>query len=70
MGVYSEEIFSNLLRFRMMFFAWSAAFCLLLFMHQALAMFSFMEWRYLILWFVASLVAFGGERLFLLALFC
>ncbi|HBX57835.1 undecaprenyl-phosphate glucose phosphotransferase [Pseudomonas sp. UBA2684] len=69
LGVYSEEIFSNLLRFRMMFFAWSAAFCLLLFMHQALAMFSFMEWRYLTLWFVASLVAFGGERLFLLALF-
>ena len=30
LGVYSEEIFSSLLRFRMMFFAWSAAFCLLL----------------------------------------
>jgi Undecaprenyl-phosphate glucose phosphotransferase len=69
LGVYSEEIFSNLLRFRMMFFAWSAAFCLLLFMHQALAMFSFMEWRFLILWFSVSLLAFGVERLLLLALF-
>ncbi|WP_457788251.1 undecaprenyl-phosphate glucose phosphotransferase [Pseudomonas sp. PL-6] len=69
LGVYSEEIFSNLLRFRMMFFAWSAAFCLLLFMHQALAMFSFMEWHFLILWFAVSLLAFGVERLLLLALF-
>lgn len=69
LGVYSEEIFSRLLRFRMMFFAWSAAFCLLLFMHQALAMFSFMEWHFLSVWFLASLFAFGAERLVLLAIF-
>lgn len=69
LGVYSEAIFSNLLRFRVMFFAWSAAFCLLLFMHQALAMFSFMEWQYLCLWFVVSLLAFGVERVLLLMLF-
>src|SRR5690606_6707996 len=47
----------------------SAAFCLLLFMHQALAMFSFMEWHFLCLWFFASLLAFGVERIVLLELF-
>ncbi|AEB60630.1 sugar transferase [Ectopseudomonas mendocina NK-01] len=69
LGVYSEEIFSSLLRFRVMFFAWSSAFCLLLFMHQALAMFSFMEWYFLCLWFLVSLFAFGVERLVLLAIY-
>lgn len=69
LGVYSDEIFSSLLRFRVMFFAWSAAFCLLLFMHQTLSMLNFMQWYYLSLWFVASLVAFGVERLLMLALF-
>lgn len=56
-SVYSEDIFSNLLRFRVMFFAWSAAFCLLLFMHQALEMFGFMEGHLLALWFFVSLLA-------------
>lgn len=69
LGVYSEEIFSSLLRFRVMFFAWSAAFCLLLFMHQALAIFRFMEWYFLSLWFLGSLFAFGAERLALLAVY-
>lgn len=69
LGVYSDEIFSSLLRFRVMFFAWSAAFCLLLFMHQTLSMLNFMQWYYLSFWFVASLVAFGVERLLMLALF-
>jgi Undecaprenyl-phosphate glucose phosphotransferase len=68
LGVYSDEIFSSRLRFRAMFFAWSAAFCLLLFMHQALAMFSHMDWHYLCIWFLISLLAFGLERLVLLAL--
>ena len=69
LGVYSDEIFSSLLRFRVMFFAWSAAFCLLLFMHQTLSMLNFMQWYYLSFWFVASLMAFGVERLLMLALF-
>ena len=69
LDVYSEDIFSNLLRFRVMFFAWSAAFCLLLFMHQALEMFGFMEGPLLALWFVISVLAFGAERLLLLWLF-
>jgi len=69
LDVYSEDIFSNLLRFRVMFFAWSAAFCLLLFMHQALEMFAFMEGHLLALWFFASLLAFGAERLLILSLF-
>lgn len=69
LGVYSHEIFSNLLRFRVMFFAWSAAFCLLLFMHQALSMFNFMQWYYLSFWFLASFMAFVSERLLILALY-
>lgn len=69
LGVYSHEIFSNLLRFRAMFFAWSAAFCLLLFMHLALSLFDFMQWYYLGFWFVVSLLAFGAERLLALGLY-
>jgi Undecaprenyl-phosphate glucose phosphotransferase len=69
LGVYSDEIFSRLLRFRVIFFAWSAAFCLLLFMHQTLSVLNFMQWYYLSFWFVASLMAFGVERLLMLALF-
>ena len=69
LGVYAEEIFSNLFRFRMMFFAWSAAFCLLLFMHHALAIFSFMPWPVLGLWFLLTLLAFYAERLLLLVIY-
>jgi len=69
LGVYSEEIFSNSLRFRIMFFAWTAAFCLLLFMHQALELFRYISLPSLVLWFAFSLAAFGVERLLLLAIF-
>lgn len=69
LGVYSEEIFSNRLRFRIMFFAWTAAFCLLLFMHQALELFHYISLPLLVCWFVFSLTAFGGERLLLLLIF-
>lgn len=69
LGVYSEEIFSNKLRFRVMFFAWSGAFCLLLFMHQALELFRYISLPLLALWFAFSLFMFGVERLFLLAIF-
>lgn len=69
LGVYSEEIFSNRLRFRVMFFAWTAAFCLLLFMHQALELFRYISLPFLVFWFAFSLAAFGVERLLLLAVF-
>ncbi|MDB6142201.1 MAG: capsular polysaccharide biosynthesis protein [Pseudomonas sp.] len=68
-GVYSESIFSNLLRFRLTLFAWTSAFCLLLFMHQGLSLFNYISNTQLALWFAASFVLFGVERLFLLALF-
>lgn len=68
-GIYSEQLFSTLLRFRITFFAWSAAFCLLLFMHQALALFQYIHLSWLALWFFMSLCAFGAERLVLLVLF-
>lgn len=69
LGIYSEELFSSLLRFRITFFAWSAAFCLLVFMHQALGLFHHVHLPWLALWFFMSLCAFGVERLFLLVLF-
>ncbi|MET1080217.1 MAG: undecaprenyl-phosphate glucose phosphotransferase [Pseudomonas sp.] len=69
LDVYSDAMFSNLLRFRAMLFAWSAAFALLLFMHQGLSLFRYMSERHLALWFTASLLGFGVERLLLLAIF-
>jgi Undecaprenyl-phosphate glucose phosphotransferase len=66
-GVYNEELFSNLLRFRLMLFSWMTAFTLLVFMHQALGLFGLISSRQLLYWFSASLVLFGAERLLLLA---
>lgn len=68
-GIYSDELFSTLLRFRAMLVAWAAAFSLLIFMHQGLGMFSYLEPEHLTFWFVASTVLFGAERLAMLALF-
>ncbi|WP_068826367.1 undecaprenyl-phosphate glucose phosphotransferase [Pseudomonas sp. BMS12] len=65
-GVYSEELFSNLLRFRLTLFCWLAAFSMLVFMHQALGLFGLVSNRQLLIWFSASLVLFGAERLLLL----
>ncbi|TLX53076.1 undecaprenyl-phosphate glucose phosphotransferase, partial [Stutzerimonas nosocomialis] len=42
LGIYSEEVFSTLLRFRIMLLAWAAAFSLLIFMHQGMGMFSYL----------------------------
>ncbi len=39
LGIYSEELFSNRLRSKTKMKAWSAAFCILLFMYQILLMF-------------------------------
>ncbi|MGC6373370.1 undecaprenyl-phosphate glucose phosphotransferase [Pseudomonas sp. K2I15] len=69
MGVYSEELFSNRLRFRTMLVAWSSAFCILLFMYQILLMFPQLSPRNLAFWFVTSLGLFGLERMVMLRLF-
>ncbi|KIH85883.1 undecaprenyl-phosphate glucose phosphotransferase [Pseudomonas batumici] len=69
LGVYAETLFSNLLRLRLTLFAWSSAFCLLLFMHHGLQLFSLLTNRELLVWFLASPVLFGIERLILLTLF-
>ena len=69
MGVYSEAIFTNLLRLRLMLFAWTSAFFLLLFMHQTLLLFNYISDTQLFLWYATSLVLFGVERLILLMVF-
>ena len=68
-GLYSEEVFSTLLRFRIMLLAWTAAFSLLIFMHQGMGLFSYLDAEHLAFWFVTSAVLFGAERLAMLALF-
>lgn len=65
-GVYSEELFSNRLRFRLMLLCWMTAFTFLIFMHQALDLFGLISSRQLLYWFVCSLLLFGAERLALL----
>ncbi|KAF1054823.1 MAG: UDP-glucose:undecaprenyl-phosphate glucose-1-phosphate transferase [Stenotrophomonas maltophilia] len=62
LGIYSEAIFSNMLRFRLMFFAWSSAFGLLLFMHQALKLLPYIPTWNMGLWYCGSLMLFGAER--------
>lgn len=68
-GIYSEAVFSTLLRFRIMLVAWAAAFSLLIFMHQGLGMFSELEITHLGFWFASSGFLFGAERLMMLTLF-
>lgn len=68
-GIYNEEVFSTLLRFRAMIVAWAAAFSLLIFMHQGLGMFSYLDAKHLVFWFLTSTVLFGAERLMMLSLF-
>lgn len=66
LGVYSEELFSNRLRFRLMLICWLGAFSFLIFMHQALGLFGLVSTRQLVIWFSVSLVLFGAERVLLL----
>ena len=68
-GIYSEEVFSTLLRFRVMLVAWAAAFSFLIFMHQGMGLFNYLETKHLVFWFCTSAVLFGAERLAMLALF-
>lgn len=69
LGMYSEAMFSNAFRFRLIIVAWSAAFCLLLFMHQTLAFFDYISNDHLVIWYLSSLALFCIERLVKLALF-
>ncbi|WP_446938289.1 glycosyltransferase family 4 protein [Pseudomonas aeruginosa] len=68
LDVYSDDIFSNRLRFRIMFFAWASAFCLLLFMYQGLGLFPYLSSKLVIFWFTGSLLLFGVQRLLVLRL--
>lgn len=68
-GIYSETLFSNALRLRLVLIAWSAAFVMLLFMHQALSLFEYITPDQLVVWFLGSLVLFYIERVGLLMLF-
>ena len=69
LGVYSEDLFSNRLRFRVMLVAWTSAFCILLFMYQILLLFPQLSPRNLTFWFTTSLVLFGIERILMLRLY-
>ncbi|MFP3526507.1 hypothetical protein SB912_28875, partial [Pantoea sp. SIMBA_072] len=69
LGIYSEELFSNRLRLRSNIVAWSAAFCILLFMYQILQFFPQLTPRNLVVWYIASLGLFCVERLGVLRLY-
>ena len=69
LGIYSEELFSNRLRLKTKVKAWSAAFCILLFMYQILQFFPQLTPRNLAVWYIASLGLFCLERLVMLRLY-
>lgn len=69
LGIYSEELFSNRLRLKTKIKAWTAAFCILLFMYQILQFFPQLTPRNLAAWYAASLGLFCLERLLMLRLY-
>ncbi|MEG5266404.1 undecaprenyl-phosphate glucose phosphotransferase [Pseudomonas sp. JDS28PS106] len=69
LGVYSEALFSNALRLRLILVAWSTAFGLLLFMHQTLGLFDYITNEQLVIWYCASLTLFCMVRLTILMVF-
>lgn len=69
LGIYSEELFSNRLRLKIKIKAWTAAFCILLFMYQILQFFPQLTPRNLVVWYIASLGLFCLERLVMLRLY-
>lgn len=69
LGVYSEALFSNALRFRMIVLAWSTAFGLMLFMHHTLGLFDYINNDQMVLWYLSSLALFLIVRLLLLMVF-
>lgn len=68
-GVYTEEIFSNQWHLRLIATAWALAFCLLLFMYQALQLLPYLSPRQLAFWFLGSFLLFGMERMLVLRLY-
>ncbi|MDR0214618.1 MAG: hypothetical protein LBJ15_11505, partial [Comamonas sp.] len=68
-GVYTEDIFSNQWRLRLTATAWVLAFCLLLFMYQALQLLPYLSLRQLAFWFFGSFVLFGMQRMLVLRLY-
>lgn len=69
LGIYSEELFSNRLRLKTKIKAWTAAFCILLFMYQILQFFPQLTPRNLVTWYIVSLGLFCLERLVMLRLY-
>lgn len=69
LGVYSEALFSNQVRLRMILFAWSAAFGLLLIMHNMMGVLESVDQDRLLLWYLATLALLCIVRLMLLVLF-
>lgn len=69
LGVYSEALFSNALRLRLIVLAWSTAFGVLLFMHQTLGLFDYIGSDQLVIWYLSSLGLFCVVRLIMLAVF-
>lgn len=69
LGVYSEALFSNSVRLRMILFAWTAAFGLLLIMHNMMGVLESVDQDRLLLWYLATLALLCIVRLMLLVLF-
>lgn len=69
MGVYSDEIFSNLYRFKITFYGCIWLFSLMFFVHQWLNTFPLIDTKTLVTSFMISFVLFGAERILMLSLF-
>ena len=68
-GIYGEELFSNLLRLRKVFLAWSVTFGLMLIAQILLGYSSHVPPLLFALWFAQSLFLFVASRLLLLLVF-
>ncbi len=68
-GIYDQTLFSNRLRFRKTFFAWSIAFGVILLIHQTQPVKPFDSKLYLAAWYIGSLLGFGLLRFILLRFF-
>lgn len=69
LGVYSEALFSNSMRLRLIVFSWSSAFGLLLFMQHTLGVFGYLTGDQLVVWYLSSLALLSMVRVLLLMVF-
>jgi Undecaprenyl-phosphate glucose phosphotransferase len=69
LGVYSEALFSNSMRLRLIVFSWSSAFGLLLFMQHTLGLFDYLTGDQLVVWYLSSLALLSMVRVLLLMVF-